>query len=75
MWRKEELLESFLTIGAGAGVVATARHTGGYIGLIPFPVPDLLLKGLNSLEKLDSISTFYLFSMSTKVQSSLDGNS
>lgn len=24
---------------------------------------------------LDSISTFYLFSMSTKVQSSLDGNS
>ncbi len=48
MWRKEELLDNCLTIGAGA--VATARHmAGGYIGLIPFPAPDLL-KGLNLME-------------------------
>ena len=50
MCRKEELLDTCLTILAspGAGTLATARHvTGhvtGHVGLIPFPLPNLRSK-------------------------------
>ena len=65
MWRKEELLDNCLTIGAGAcavGTVATARHVTGYTGLIPFPVPDLL-KGLNLMETRFNFHILPLFNV------------